>query len=50
MTTHWDQTQGVCYIWIESMDIKPSRSVNVPYLIPWVRLKLFKYEGSDNAQ
>ena len=31
---HWDQTQAVCYIWIESMDIKPKMSVYVPYLMP----------------
>ena len=39
MATHWDQTQA-CYIWIESMDIKPSRSVYVPNSIPSVQLHL----------
>ena len=43
--TQWDQTQAVCYIWIESMDIKPSRSVYVPNLIPSVQLQFFKYGG-----
>ena len=47
---HWDQTQTVCHTWIESMDIKPSRSVYVPNVIPSVRLQLFKYGGNDNAQ
>ena len=32
------------------MDWKPNRSVNVPYLMPLVRLQLFKYGGSGNAQ
>ena len=46
--THLDQKQTVSYIWIESMDIKPSRSVDVPYLIQPARLQLFKY-GGDNV-
>ena len=36
--------------WIEDTAIKPSRSAYDPDLMPSVRLKLFKYVGSDNAQ
>ena len=35
---------------IECMDIKLSGSVYVPYLIPFMRLQLLKYGGSDNVQ
>ena len=50
-TTHWDQTQAVWHLWIESIiNIKPSRSVFALNLMPSMQLSLVKYGGSDNAQ
>ena len=48
--THWDQTQAVCHIWVESMDIKISRSVYALNSMPSLRYPLFRFRGSDNAR
>ena len=48
--SHWGKTPAVCYIWIESMDIKPSSSVYAPYLIHPCYCSYWSTEGGDNAQ